>query len=94
MTIDWIGILGTIAGIATSVAVWPQVLKAHRTRSTQDLSYKSLIMCLIELMLWGFYGWAVQDWIICSAAFIASLGYADLIDLKHKYESNTWILNQ
>lgn len=48
--------LGYVAGFFTTLAFLPQVLKAWRTRSTEDLSWSMLILFSSGVGLWVVYG--------------------------------------
>ena len=53
---DIIFILGSVAAVLTTVAFMPQVIKAHRTRHTKDLSLMMYILLTFGLILWATYG--------------------------------------
>ena len=48
--------IGYIAGALTTIAFLPQVLKAWRTRSVEDLSLAMLLIFAGGVALWVFYG--------------------------------------
>lgn len=75
----WIGLA---AGTLTTVAFIPQVWRAWRTGSTDDLSLIMLSMFSIGLMLWVVYGFALGELpIIVSNAVSLGLSLA-LVSLK------------
>jgi MtN3 and saliva related transmembrane protein len=53
---DFTTLLGLIAGICTTIAFVPQLLKTWRTRSADDISAGMLITFEIGLLLWLVYG--------------------------------------
>jgi MtN3 and saliva related transmembrane protein len=53
--------LGFIAGILTSGAALPQVVKSWRTRSVADLSIVMLTMLNLGLLMWVIYGVSRRD---------------------------------
>ena len=55
-TIEWIGIA---AGLLTTCAFFPQVVKTVRSRSTGDLSWAWLVMMTTGVFLWLIYGYYV-----------------------------------
>jgi MtN3 and saliva related transmembrane protein len=56
--IIWIGI---IAGIFTSIAALPQVVKSIGTRSTRDLSLWQPALLTVGVTLWLVYGAMIGD---------------------------------
>ena len=56
--IQWVGFT---AGFLTTLSFVPQVIKAYRTRSTDDLSLGMLITFSIGLILWVAYGVATRQ---------------------------------
>jgi MtN3 and saliva related transmembrane protein len=59
--------IGSLAALLTSLSYIPQVRKAWRPGSTQDLSLKMLIILTSGLFLWLCYGGLAGDWIIVAA---------------------------
>lgn len=54
-------IIGLIAGIITSVAALPQVVKTIKTGSTRDLSLWQPALLTIGVALWLVYGLQIGD---------------------------------
>lgn len=54
---EWIG---SVAGVLTTLAFVPQVVRTWRTRSTNDLSYGMLILFSAGVALWIMYGLALH----------------------------------
>lgn len=53
---DLIPALGYVAGILTTAAFIPQVLKTWRTRSTEDISLGMFTVFALGVSLWLVYG--------------------------------------
>ncbi|MDP5015710.1 hypothetical protein FJR11_08480 [Anabaena sp. UHCC 0187] len=53
---DFITILGLVAGALTTVAFLPQMFQIWRTKSAKDVSYVMLIIFMSGLLLWLTYG--------------------------------------
>ncbi len=53
---DFITILGLVAGALTTVAFLPQMFQIWRTKSAKDVSYVMLIIFMSGLLLWLIYG--------------------------------------
>lgn len=55
-------IIGILAGVLTTVAVLPQIIKAIKTREVEDVSpYMFIILCC-GVGLWTVYGILKEDW--------------------------------
>ena len=55
-------IIGGLAGVFTTIAVLPQIVKALKTRSVKDVNpYMFVILCL-GVGLWTVYGILKNDW--------------------------------
>ncbi|WP_341832805.1 SemiSWEET transporter [Sphingobacterium thalpophilum] len=71
-------LIGLIAGVLTSFAMMPQLIKVIRTRNADDISILILIVLLSGLSLWVWYGIMKEDWQI-----ILSNSFAVLVNLSH-----------
>jgi MtN3 and saliva related transmembrane protein len=54
-------ILGLVAGILTTVAFIPQVIKTWRTRSTHDISLAMFAIFTAGVFTWLIYGLLIGD---------------------------------
>jgi MtN3 and saliva related transmembrane protein len=54
-------VIGIIAGIFTSVSLLPQLFKIIKEKKAKDLSYGMLIVLLIGLGCWIWYGLLRED---------------------------------
>lgn len=59
--IDYIQLLGMIAGILTTVAFLPQVVKTWKSRLAKDLSLGMFSIFCLGVLLWLIYGLLVSD---------------------------------
>lgn len=59
--------IGLAAAICTTAANVPQLIKAWRTRDTDDLSLKMLVLLAVGLGLWVTYGLLKGDYVIILA---------------------------
>ena len=55
---EWIGI---VAGVLTTCAFVPQVVKTLRSRSTGDLSWLWLVLMAVGVFLWMVYGYFIAS---------------------------------
>lgn len=53
---DYISVIGFIAGTFTTVSFLPQVFKIYRTKQTRDLSLPMYVILFIGVILWVVYG--------------------------------------
>lgn len=58
MTATWIGL---IAGLLTSVASLPQVVKTWRSKHASDLSIWQPLLLSLGVALWLIYGMLIKD---------------------------------
>lgn len=49
-------VLGIVAGILTSVAMLPQLIKVIKEKNAEDLSWMMITILIIGLSLWVLYG--------------------------------------
>jgi MtN3 and saliva related transmembrane protein len=49
--------LGMVAGVVSTFASAPQLVKIIRTRKADDVSLTMFVMALIGTVMWGVYGW-------------------------------------
>lgn len=68
-------ILGSIAGILTSIAAMPQLIKVRKTKNVDDLSWVMNVILIVGLSLWVWYGALKGQWPI-----IVSNGFAVLVN--------------
>jgi MtN3 and saliva related transmembrane protein len=71
-------LLGLAAGICTTLAFVPQVIRTWRTRSTEDISLGMFVIFVFGVFLWLLYGLAKADMIIIGAN-VVTLGLAGSI---------------
>jgi len=63
-------ILGLVAGVLTSVAMVPQLVKVLKEKDVQDLSWLMISILIAGLSLWVWYGFLKNELpIILSNAF-------------------------
>ena len=69
-------LLGIIAGILTSVAMMPQLIKVIKEKNAEDISVLMLIVLISGLSLWIWYG-ILKD----ELPIILSNGFSVLVNL-------------
>jgi MtN3 and saliva related transmembrane protein len=84
---EFIDILGLVAGICTSSSILPQLIKTIKTKKTENVSIAMFIVMLSGNALWIYYGFDKSDIAIISTNFLA-LGLNIAILIAHfKYKS-------
>lgn len=66
-------LIGTLAGIFTTVGALPQLVKAYRTKSVGDISVWMFLTILTGVTLWTIYGILKMDWPIIITNSISSI---------------------
>ena len=77
--VEWIGIA---AGLLTTCAFLPQVLKTLRSRSTGDLSWAWLVMMTTGVFMWLIYGYYVNSPSVLYANLITFFSLLALLWVK------------
>lgn len=75
-------LVGTIAGVLTTGAWLPQLLKCWRTRSAADLSWSYLAVLGTGVALWAVYGLLSSDLVLILANVITVLALLLLVGFK------------
>ena len=85
MQIPWISMIGSVAGISTTGAFLPQVIRTWRTRSTRDISLGMFLLTTFGLVLWLVYGLEMDDWPLIVADAVSLLLAVTILGLKLRY---------
>lgn len=73
-------VLGIVAGVLTSVAMIPQLIKVLREKNVDDLSWVMLLVLITGVSLWIWYGVLKNEWpIILSNAFSVLMNVSLLV---------------
>lgn len=85
---NYINIIGLVAGIFTSSSLIPQLIKIIKDKKVEDLSIGMFSTLLLGVMLWIVYGVLREDLpIIITNGFSFLLNVAILV-LRFKYKNN------
>jgi MtN3 and saliva related transmembrane protein len=87
MEINYITTLGLAAGLLTTIAYLPQVIKTWKSKSAQDLSWSMLIVLCIGIVLWLVYGFSVQDVPVIAANILTLVLVSIILVLKIRYKN-------
>ena len=83
-----IDVLGFVAGIFTTIAFIPQVMKTWDSKSAEDVSYLMFIFFILGVLLWCIYGWEIHSIPVIIANTITFFLAATIITLKVIFEKN------
>ena len=83
---DWTSILGLVAGICTTAAVVPQLLKAWKTKEVDDVSPGMFFVLITGLALWVVYGVIKIDFPIIATNGVAFLLNSLMLFLLFRYK--------
>ena len=78
-------VVGVVAAALTTAANIPQVIKAWRTRETEDLSLRMTLTLAAGLAMWVIYGVMKSDPVIVIANAVALLLAITLSVLKLRF---------
>lgn len=85
METSWIAFIGSVAGVCTTVAFLPQVVRTWRTRSTGDISLGMFALMVFGIFLWLVYGIERSDWplIVADGVSLVLAGVILCLKLRH-----------
>lgn len=85
MTITY---LGLVAGMITSVAGIPQVIRVYRTRQVRDLSIWQPLLLSVGITLWLIYGIIIKDIPLIIADIVSLICCLLLLGLIFRYRKD------
>ena len=82
---DWITVMGYIAGACTTTAFFPQAIKIVKTKHTKDLSLAMYSIFTTGVLLWSVYGLVNHDWplVIANTVTLVLSGWIFLLKLRY-----------
>lgn len=86
MEINFTTTLGLVAGVLTTIAYLPQLIKTWQSKSADDLSWSMLIILCIGIILWLVYGFSVHDIPIVAANIVTFMLASVILVLKIRYK--------
>lgn len=81
----FVTLVGMIAGVLTTVAFVPQVLRTWRTRSTADISLVMFLVYVMGIVLWLIYGLMLKDIPLITSNAVTLLFSGTILGLKLKH---------
>lgn len=85
---QFIDILGLVAGICTSSSLVPQLVKTVKNKKAQDVSVFMFIVMLTGNALWLYYGFHKKDIAIIATNSLSVILNTLLLICKYKYRNN------
>ena len=82
---DYVEIVGFIAGILTAVAFVPQVIKSMHSKSTKDLSLWWIAISVAGLFLWEIYGLIILSYPLIFTNLASLVMAMYMLHLKTKH---------
>jgi MtN3 and saliva related transmembrane protein len=83
---DFIEILGIVAGVCTSSSVIPQLIKTVKEKKADDVSLVMFIVLITGNSLWVYYGIDKSDVPIIATNILSILLNCAMLFLKFKYK--------
>ena len=80
-----VSIIGYVAGICTTLAFLPQVIRTWKTRSTDDISLGMFSLMVFGIALWLFYGLVTDDWPLIIADGFSLFLAATILVMKVRF---------
>lgn len=85
MDINYIAIIGLIAGTCTTISFLPQVIKIIKTKETKDISISMYIILATGMLLWIIYGIFIEALPVILANTISFVFATIILIFKIRY---------
>jgi MtN3 and saliva related transmembrane protein len=85
LSMDWVQVLGLVAGCFTSTSTFPQIIKTWKTKDATDISVGMFSVLLAGVILWTFYGVKKNDLPIIVTNALATVLNATMLFFKFRY---------
>jgi MtN3 and saliva related transmembrane protein len=84
--VDYISLIGFLAGACTTIAFLPQAVKAWKTKSTKDVSLAMYIILCTGIVLWLVYGLLIGSKPVIIANAVVIVLALSVLGLKLRYK--------
>ena len=81
-------IIGTIAGVLTSVSMIPQLVKVLKEKDVENISWGMIVVLLTGVSLWVVYGILKDEWPIILSNGFSVLVNTTLLIYYLRYRNN------
>ena len=85
MQMQFVTVVGMIAGVLTTVAFLPQVLRTWKTRSTADISLVMFLIYVTGIVLWLIYGLMLKDIPLIASNAVTLILSGTILGLKLRH---------
>jgi len=85
---NFMEVIGIVAGLCTSASVIPQLIKTIRTKKATDVSLFMFVVLLTGNSLWVYYGADKGDVPIIATNILSIVLNVTMLFLKFKFTSN------
>ena len=82
---SWIDLIETVAGVMTTIAFLPQVVKTWRSQSAEDISLLMFLIFSLGVFLWMLYGIGLGSLPIVIANGITLLLAGSILVMKLRF---------
>jgi MtN3 and saliva related transmembrane protein len=86
VNLDLKSVIGTVAGIFTTISFIPQVLHVIKTKSTKDISLTMFVLFLLGVIFWLIYGIIINEIPIIIANTLIAILAGIILVYKIKYK--------
>ena len=86
---NYIDVIGLIAGALGGLSLFPQVLKVLKTKSTKDISREMFLLLASSIFLWLIYGFFLNNFPIILANFFGFIQALIILYFKIKNQLRT-----
>lgn len=83
---DYITVIGLLAGAFTTIAFFPQLMKVWKTKSTKDISLVMFSLFCSGIFLWFAYGILTENPPVIIANFFVFIQAFIILIFKVKYK--------
>ena len=82
-------VIGLVAGILTSSATLPQIIKVFRDKEANSISPLMYFVMLSGNLLWSYYGFMLEEIPIIATNIFSALLDTTMIVLNYKYSKKS-----
>lgn len=83
---DFVTVIGLVAGTFTTISFFPQLIRVCKTRSTRDISLWMFLLFTIGVLLWLIYGIYLLQWPVILSNLLTLISAVIILIFKLKYK--------
>ncbi|AFZ55493.1 SemiSWEET transporter [Cyanobacterium aponinum AL20118] len=83
---EWITIIGLMAGSLTTISFLPQAIKTWRSKSAKDISLAMFLCFCLGVVLWIIYGLFIMDIPVLVTNIVTLILAGTILFFKLKYK--------